>query len=233
VFPLKDENPTSRFTWMTWLILAVNVAVFALEAYVQATAGNAAFATFVSAHAFNPAALAASPASPAVWLTVFTSMFLHAGWVHVGGNMLYLAIFGNNVEDRLGPWLFLGFYLACGVVAALAQAFASGFASVPMLGASGAIAGILGAYLLLFPRARVLTAIWIFVIVELARVPAWILIVVWFVLQLGSGLASVGPAAAQSGVAYAAHVGGFLTGMLLILPAWMADRSRGRFVAWR
>jgi membrane associated rhomboid family serine protease len=125
------------------------------------------------------------------------------------------------------------FYIACGVVAALAQAVGSGFGDIPMLGASGAIAGTLGAYLLLFPRARVLTAIWIFVIVELARIPAWILIVVWFVLQLGSGLASVGPAAAASGVAYLAHVGGFLAGMVLIAPAWIADRSRGRFTAWR
>jgi membrane associated rhomboid family serine protease len=233
VFPLKDENPTSRFTWMTWLILTANVAVFGWELYIQATGGTAAFAALVKACAFDPAALAAAPLSPTVWLTILTSMFLHSGWVHIGGNMLYLAIFGNNVEDRIGPWRFLAFYVACGIVAALAQAAGSGFADVPMLGASGAIAGTLGAYLLLFPRARVLTAIWILVIIELARIPAWILIVVWFVLQLGSGLASVGPSAATSGVAYLAHVGGFLTGMLLIGPAWIADRRRGQFTAWR
>jgi membrane associated rhomboid family serine protease len=233
VFPLKDENPTSRFTWMTWLILAVNVLAFGWELYVQYSLGTAAFVDFVTRYSFDPAAFAANPASPAVWLTIFTSMFLHAGWVHIGGNMLYFAIFANNIEDRIGPWRFLGFYLACGVVAALAQAVGSGFTDVPMLGASGAIAGTLGAYLLLFPRTKVLTAIWVFVIVELARIPAWILIVVWFLLQLGSGLATVGPAAASSGVAYLAHVGGFLTGMVLIAPAWIVDRRRGRFTAWR
>jgi len=233
VFPLKDENPTSRFTWMTWSILAANVAVFGWEVYVQATRGTAGLEAVVNAFSFNPAALRASPFSPAVWLTILTSMFLHSGWVHIGGNMLYLAIFANNIEDRLGPWRFLAFYLACGVVAALAQAAGSGFANVPMLGASGAIAGTLGAYLLLFPRTKVVTAIWVFVIVELARIPAWILIVVWFVLQLGSGLASIGPAAANAGVAYLAHVGGFLTGMLLISPAWIVDRRRARFTSWR
>ena len=233
MFPLKDENPTSRFTWMTWSILAVNVAVFGWELYIQSTVGPAGIDAFVKAYAFSPAALLASPGSPAVWLTILTSMFLHSGWVHIGGNMLYLAIFANNIEDRLGPWRFLAFYLVCGLVAALAQAFGSGFASVPMLGASGAIAGTLGAYLLLFPRTKVVTAIWIFVIVELARIPAWILIVVWFVLQLGSGLASIGPAAATSGVAYLAHVGGFLMGMLLITPAWIVDRRHARFATWR
>lgn len=229
MFPLKDENPTSRFTWMTWSILAANVAVFAYEIYLQYAVGASALNAFFERWAFNPAALAAHPASPAVWLTILTSMFMHSGWVHIGGNMLYFAIFANNVEDRIGPWRFLGFYLACGIAAALAQAAGSGFSPIVMLGASGAIAGTLGAYLLLFPRARVLTAIWIFVIIELARIPAWILIIVWFLLQLGSGIASIGPtAAAGGGVAYLAHVGGFLTGMLLISPAWVIDRTRGR-----
>lgn len=234
MFPIKDENPTSRLTWMTWLILATNVAVFLWELWLGAHGGDAAVAAFATKWAFNPAALAASPLSPAVWLTIFTAMFLHAGWIHIGGNMLYLAIFANNVEDRLGPWWFLAFYLACGVVAALAQAAASGFSNQVMLGASGAIAGVLAAYLMLFPRARVLTAIWVLVFIELARIPAWILIAVWFLLQLASGVATVGPAAAAAGgVAYMAHVGGFLAGLALISPAWAKDRRRGRFVAWR
>lgn len=232
MFPIRDENPTSHRTWMTWLLIATNVAVFGYEVYVSVTQGQAAFVDFVNRWSFDAAHLAAAPASPAVWLTVLTSMFLHAGWIHIGGNMLYLAIFGNNIEDRLGPWRFLGFYLACGVVAAVVQAAASGFSDVPMLGASGAIAGTLGAYALLFPRTRVLTAIWIFIFVELARVPAWILIAVWFLLQLGSGLASLGPAAASTGVAYLAHVGGFLTGIALALPEWAASR-RSRFRSMR
>jgi len=233
MFPLRDENPTSRFTWVTWVILAANVAVFGWELWIQATAGDKAFAAFVGAFTFNPAALAAAPLSPGVWLTMFTAMFMHAGWVHLGGNMLYLAIFGNNVEDRLGPWRFLAFYLACGVVAALAQSFATGFPAEPVLGASGAIAGVLGAYLLLYPRARVVTAVFVIFILELARIPAWIVIGVWFVLQLGAGIATIGPGQPASGVAYFAHVGGFLSGMLLIAPAWLADRSRTRFAGWR
>jgi membrane associated rhomboid family serine protease len=233
VFPLKDENPPSRRTWMTWLLLAANVAVFLWEVWLKTDGGDAALSSFVSAFSFNPAALAASPLSPAVWLTVLTSMFMHSGWVHIGGNMLYLAVFANNVEDRLGPWRFLGFYIACGTAAALAQAAGSGFADTAMLGASGAVAGVLGAYLLLFPRARVLTAIWVFVFVELARLPAWILIGLWFLVQLGSSVASLGPSAAAGGVAYFAHVGGFLCGMALIAPVWTAARRRSRSAAWR
>lgn len=231
MFPLKDENPTSRRAWMTWTLVALNVAVFAFELYIRTTYGDAAFSVWATRWGFDASLLAASPLSPTVWGTVFTSMFIHAGWVHVGGNMLYLAIFGNNIEDRLGPLMFLAFYLACGVAAALLQAFGSGFAPGLMVGASGAIAGTLGAYLLLFPRARVLTAIWIFLFIELARIPAWILIVIWFLLQLGSGLASLGPAASDAGVAYLAHVGGFVMGMLLVAPVWLGGR-RTRYAGW-
>jgi membrane associated rhomboid family serine protease len=218
---------------MTWLILAANVSVFLWEVRLLLAGGQGALSAFVGAYAFDPAALAASPLSPGVWLRVVTSMFLHAGWVHIGGNMLYLAIFAPAVEDRLGAWRFLAFYLACGVAAALLQAVGSGFAGTAMIGASGAIAGVLAAYLLLFPRTRVLTAIWVLVVVELARIPAWILIGVWFLLQLGSGLASLGPASNATGVAYLAHVGGFLAGMVLITPVWLAARRGRRFVAWR
>ncbi len=233
MFPLKDENPTSRFAWMTWLILAVNVAVFGWEVWLSVSAGSGALSSFLGAWAFDPAALAAAPFDPRVWLTILTSMFLHAGWIHIGGNMLYLAIFANNVEDRLGPWWFLAFYLSCGIAAALAQAMGSGFADTAMLGASGAIAGTLAAYLMLFPRAKVLTAIWVFIFIELARIPAWVLIVVWFLLQLASGVGTIGPAASSDGVAYLAHVGGFVAGLALIVPAWLADHRRGNFVAWR
>jgi membrane associated rhomboid family serine protease len=219
---------------MTWIIFAANIGVFAYELWLGSRGGSAAVSAFVAAYAFDPAALAAAPLGFRVWSTVFTSMFLHAGWIHIGGNMLYLAIFANNIEDRIGPWRFLAFYLACGVVAALSQAAGSGFAHTLMLGASGAVAGTLGAYLLLFPRTRVLTAIWVLIFVELARIPAWVLIAVWFLLQLASGLATIGPSAASAtdAVAYLAHIGGFLTGVVLISPAWLAGR-RSRSVAWR
>jgi membrane associated rhomboid family serine protease len=118
-------------------------------------------------------------------------------------------------------------------VAAVAQSFATGFQSTQVLGASGAIAGVLGAYLLLFPRARVVTAIFVIFIIELARIPAWVVIGVWFVLQLGAGIGTIGPGAPAAGVAYFAHVGGFLAGMLLISPAWLHDRNRSRFAGWR
>ena len=233
MFPLRDENPTQRVTWMNWLLIAANVAVFAYELYLQTAVGPAALDSFFNTWSFDPARFAAAPASPAVLLTVFTAMFLHAGWLHIGGNMLYLWIFGNNIEDRIGPWRYLAFYLTCGVVATAAQTVASGFVDLPTLGASGAIAGVLGAYLLLYPRARVLTAIVIIFFIELALIPAWVVIVVWFAIQLANGIATVGPAAQAGGVAYFAHVGGFVTGIVLILPAWLADRGRNGSVAWR
>jgi membrane associated rhomboid family serine protease len=233
VFPLKTESRAPRLAWMTWFLVAANVSVFLWEVRLLLSGGQGTLSAFIGAFAFDPAALAATPLSPGVWLRLVTSMFLHAGWVHVGGNMLYLAVFGPAVEDRLGPWRFLAFYLACGVLAALAQAAGSGFAASALIGASGAIAGTLGAYLLLFPRTRVLTAIWVLVVVELARIPAWLLIGVWFLLQVASGLATLGPAASTGGVAYLAHVGGFLAGMALVAPIWLAAKRRDRFVAWR
>jgi membrane associated rhomboid family serine protease len=218
---------------MTWLLVAVNVAVFGYEIYLRVAGGPVAFERFVTAWAYDPARLAAAPASPLVWATVITSMFLHANLLHVGGNMLYLWIFGNNVEDRIGPARFLGFYLLCGVIATAAQTAATGFVDIGNLGASGAVAGVLGAYILLYPRARVVTAVFIVIIIELVELPAWLVILLWFVLQVASGLASFGTAASAGGVAYFAHIGGFVAGLALILPAWLADRARARFTAWR
>jgi len=226
MFPLRDENPTMHVTWMVWLILAANLAVFGYETYLVYGVGSAAFESFVVANSFVPARFFASPFSPREWVTVFTAMFMHAGWLHIGGNMLYLWIFGNNIEDRIGPWRFLGFYLLCGISAAALQAVAAPGANVPTLGASGAIAGVLAAYLLLYPRARVITAVFIFFIIELAALPAWLIIAVWFVIQLASGIGSLGQATATGGVAYFAHIGGFVAGLLLILPAWRSDRRR-------
>jgi membrane associated rhomboid family serine protease len=233
VFPLRDENPTTRLTWMTWLLIAANVGLFAYEVWLTVQGGPAALNAFVGANAFVPARFFASPFSPREWATVLTAMFMHAGWLHIGGNMLYLWIFGNNIEDRMGPFAFLGFYLACGTAATFAQAFVAPGIDVPNLGASGAIAGVLGAYLLLFPRARVVTAILIFVVIELTALPAWVLIVIWFVMQLGSGLGSLG-SATGGGIAYFAHLGGFVAGLVLALPTWFRGRGQsGRFVDWR
>jgi membrane associated rhomboid family serine protease len=233
MFPIRDENPTTRLTWMTWLLIAANLALFGYMVWLSIEGGALSLNAFVTANAFVPARFFASPFSPREWATVLTAMFMHAGWLHIGGNMLYLWIFGNNVEDRLGPWVFLAFYLACGTVATFAQAFVAPGLDVPNLGASGAVAGVLGAYLLLFPRARAVTAILIFFVVELTALPAWVLIAIWFLIQLGSGLGSLG-AATAGGVAYFAHLGGFATGLVLALPALRQGRARaGRSADWR
>lgn len=222
MIPLRDENPTRRFPLVTIVIIVLNVSVFAYEYSL----GSAELQQFLMRWSFVPSRFFADPLAPGVWVTVLTSMFMHAGWVHIGGNMLYLWIFGNNVEDRLGRAGFLAFYLLAGVAGALTQAAMTPTSSVPTVGASGAIAGVLGGYALLFPGAAVLTLIPIFFFFEIAHVPAYIVIGFWFVLQLASGVASVDPAMAQAGgVAYFAHIGGFAAGMLLTIPVW----ARGRF----
>jgi membrane associated rhomboid family serine protease len=165
------------------------------------------------------------------WVTPVTSMFLHGGWLHLIGNMVFLWIFGNNVEDALGRGRYLLLYLGSGVAAALSQALSSPDDRVPMIGASGAIAGVLGAYLLLYPWAKVHVFLWIVIFFRIVTVPAWILLGLWFVMQLVSGLTRP---AGSPGVAFWAHVGGFVSGLILVLllrPAGLSllqpPRSRG------
>ena len=160
------------------------------------------------------------------WLNVLTSMFLHGGWAHFLGNMLYLWIFGDNVEDRLGHGRYLVFYLMCGATAAGLQVFFSPASRIPMVGASGAIAGVLGAYLVMFPRSRVLTLVPIFIIVQLIEVPAIVLLGLWFVLQLLSGVGSLGQTADVGGVAFWAHTGGFVMGMIGVFLFRRPERQR-------
>jgi membrane associated rhomboid family serine protease len=162
-----------------------------------------------------------SPRIP-IRLTIFSSMFLHGGVLHLFGNMLYLWIFGNNIEDTLGPFRFLVFYLLCGLTAAMTQVLSVPNSTVPMIGASGAVAGILGAYLLLFPHARVLTLMFIFFFIRLIRLPAMIVLGFWFFIQLLSVSARV-----ESNVAFFAHIGGFVTGLILV-KAFRPGRSRRR-----
>jgi membrane associated rhomboid family serine protease len=223
VIPIRDENPTKRLPLVTFAVIALNIAVFVYESTLDPAALQALWMQW----AFVPARFAADPFSPTQIATIFTAMFMHAGWVHIGGNMLYLWIFGNNIEDRFGPLGFTAFYLASGVAATFAQLLATPGSSLPNLGASGAVAGVLGAYILLFPSASVVTLIPVFVFIEVARVPAYLVIGFWFVLQLGSGLVSLGSGVAESGgVAWFAHIGGFVTGLVLALPAAIAARSR-------
>jgi membrane associated rhomboid family serine protease len=187
---------------VTYALIALNVAVFLLEL----NGGN----DFIMRWSFIPARFAADPMG--AWPTVFTAMFMHAGWAHIGGNMLYLWIFGDNVEDRFGKLPFLIFYLLCGIGATFAQFAISQTSDVPNLGASGAIAGVLAAYLVLFPRAQVR------VMIGFGRVtpmPAIVVIGLWIVLQLVSSVGSITNRADLGGVAYVAHVGGFFTGLAL------------------
>lgn len=202
MFPIGDDNTGRRLTpAVTYALIALNLLVFLLE-----LAGGDAF---IGTWAFVPARFLADPAAD--WVTIFTAMFMHAGLVHLGGNMLYLWIFGDNVEDRFGHLRFLAFYLFCGVAATFTQLAFSAGSEIPNLGASGAIAGVLGAYFLLYPNRRV-TVIAGYGIVQ---VPALLVIGLWFVLQLFSGIGMLGAATDTGGVAFMAHVGGFVAGSVL------------------
>lgn len=211
MIPVRDINPTERFAFVTLLLIAVNIAVFFYEVQLG-KAGEA----FISAFALIPAKLfspsGAGGAVPAR-LTVFTSMFLHGGITHLAGNMLYLWIFGNNIEDSMGRFRFVVFYLLCGVTAAYAHALANSASMVPMIGASGAVSGVLGAYLLLFPRAKVRTVIFFGFYIRFIEIPAMFVLGFWFILQFLSALVSSG---SGQGVAWYAHIGGFIAGIALI-----------------
>jgi membrane associated rhomboid family serine protease len=201
-FPIGDDDTARRTVpLVTYALIALNVLFF----FVEMSGGDA----FIMKWAFVPSRFLANPSSD--FVTLFTSMFMHAGWLHLGGNMLYLWIFGDNVEDRFGPVKFIIFYLLCGLAATFAQLAFSLGSNVPNLGASGAIAGVLGAYILLFPqgRIRVLQG------QQVIQVPALIVIGMWFVLQLFSGIGSIANTAQTGGVAFMAHVGGFLAGFVL------------------
>jgi membrane associated rhomboid family serine protease len=210
--PLYDDNPVQRPPVVTCALIGLCIGAFLWQLgqndeQVALTYGFIPAVLFGFAH--RPPALDVVPA----WMTVFTSMFLHSGWFHIGGNMLFLWIFGNNVEDALGRARFLVLYLACGIAAAMAQALPSPDSTLPMIGASGAIAGTLGAYLVLYPWANVNCFVWIVIFFRIVTVPAWIVLGVWFAIQLLSGL---GTPAGAPGVAFWAHVGGFVSGLALV-----------------
>jgi len=226
MLPLWDENPTRRPPVMTVLIIAANLGVFAYEVLL-ALQGPRAFDTFIWTHALVPGRLLAHAGDPREWGTLFTHMFLHGGLLHVAGNCWFFWIFGNNIEDRLGSAKFLLFYLICGLGAAALQIAVEPGSALPMLGASGAISGVLGAYLILFPTAWVYTLVpWI---VPVIPVPAFLFLIVWFLFQALNGVGSLlSGTGAAGGVAWWAHAGGFATGILLILWAKGAGRLRRR-----
>ena len=212
--PLHDDNPTTIRPWVTGGLIAACVLVFLWQIGHSARELDQIFRTlgFIPAAWFAPDTGGLGTVSRQ--LPLVTSMFLHGGLLHLAGNMLYLWIFGNNVEDAMGHGRFLIFYLLCGVAAALAQAYQAPASAVPMVGASGAIGGVLGAYFLLHPLARVLVVVPLGLFFWTARIPAWFVLGVWFVFQLVMGGGAIDD---EGGIAYWAHVGGFLAGMALLL----------------
>jgi membrane associated rhomboid family serine protease len=221
MIPYKDDNPTSTFPYLTIGIIILNIAVFLVQVTSRSKMQMITYdygaiphnlLTFESHQPVHPT------------MTVFSSMFMHGGLFHLGGNMLYLWIFGNNIEDRLGHVRFIIFYLFCGIFAAYSHAITNPDSTIPMIGASGAVSGILGAYMLLFPRANVHTLLILGIFITTVKIPALIVIGFWVVIQLLNGIISSGLQNA-GGVAWFAHLGGFLIGLLTI-KAWLPGRIR-------
>ncbi|MHC9236746.1 rhomboid family intramembrane serine protease [Pseudooceanicola sp. 502str34] len=211
MFPLRDHNPSGRTPYVTYLLMVANTLVFV--SYLALFTDEAALMAFFDQWAMIPARVMSGDG----YHTLVSSMFLHGGFLHLAGNMLFLWIFGDNLEDEMGHLRYLAFYIACGVAAALVQLVSAPYSTVPVVGASGAIAGVMGAYLLLYPKARVDILIIFIVFFKVFPVPAWIMLGLWFALQLVNG---VGADATMGGVAYWAHAGGFVVGLLLALPTF-------------
>ena len=249
MFPIKDENPTRTFPFVNYLLIAANVLGYVYETLLIQRSGEAAI---VTGYGLVATRLLLDPLGEG--FTIFTSMFMHGGLMHLGGNLLYLYIFGDNVEDSLGHGRYVGFYLLSGIAAAAAQILTGVDSPIAMVGASGAISGVLGAYIVLFPRAPILVInsiplLWLFWGFFLSF-PAWLVIGFWFLGNLLSGVSSLGMNAV-GGVAFFAHIGGFIAGLLLIRPLlsgrsrrdsyqWAGWRpppkrplSKGRYEAWR
>ena len=221
MFPYKDDNPSSTFPVVTITIIVLNIVVFILQ-ILSGTDGR----QIVYAYGAIPHNIVTMQTTQPIHptLTLFTSMFMHGGLFHIFGNMLYLWIFGNNIEDRLGHVRFILFYLFCGIAAAVSHALITPSSTMPMIGASGAISGVLGAYLLLFPYARIHTVIFLGFFVQTIKVPALIVIGFWAIIQIVSGLTAQ-VIQNQGGIAWFAHVGGFIAGLFTI-KLWQPRRSR-------
>ncbi|MEH6772482.1 MAG: rhomboid family intramembrane serine protease [Cereibacter changlensis] len=212
MFPIRDHNPSGRTPYVTYALIAANVVVFLGYWLVLPT--EEALNWFFFRFGLVPAAVTSGQG----WAGFLTSMFLHGGWMHLFGNMLFLYIFGDNLEDLMGHVGFLVFYLAAGLAAAAGQVLADPWSPLPMVGASGAIAGVMGGYLLLFPRAKVDVLIIFVIFFRIFPIPAWIMLGLWFGLQLISGFSAPSD---MGGVAYWAHSGGFLAGLVFTLPFWL------------
>ncbi len=214
MFPLRDSIRSRSFPIVNWILIAASVLVFLLEQAIEFGIGEVALERFLTLFSLVPSEF--SLLNPIAYISLFTSMFLHGGWFHLISNMWILFIFGDNVEDRMGPLRYLVFYLASGFAAGLTHVLFTSNSSIPTVGASGAIAGVLGAYMVLFPRARVVTLIPLFILPWFVEIPAVIYLGVWFLTQISSGLLSIGAMMPFGGIAWWAHIGGFVFGLLLV-----------------
>jgi membrane associated rhomboid family serine protease len=212
MFPIRDHNPSGHTPYVTWALIALNVAVFL--AYWPFMQNEMQLAYFYDEWGLVPAYVTEGHDLHGL----LTSMFLHGGWMHLLGNMLFLWIFGDNMEDEMGPMGFLLFYLASGLAAAGLQIVADPYSQIPMVGASGAIAGVMGGYLLLFPKARVDIFVFFIIFIRIFPVRAWLMLGLWFGMQIFGGISTPSE---EGGVAFWAHAGGFIAGLLLALPLWL------------
>ena len=255
MIPLSDDNPTLRTPVMTWILLGVMFAVWMVVE--RGGFDSLQLAKSICDYGLVPAELThRAPVGTTVplgqgiycvvdndwinWLTPLTSIFLHGGWTHILGNALFFWVFGNNIEDSMGPGRFLGFFLLCGLIAAVTHVAIENSSPIPTVGASGAISGIMGAYLVLYPKARVNILFWFIIFIRVIPIPAWATLLWWFGWQVVSGLPQLSPMRpdVSSGVAVWAHIGGFLSGVLLIRlfanPRLVAERKAIRDAApWR
>lgn len=221
MIPIRDHNPATKTPYVTYALIAINVVIFA--ATLPLYADDRALMALFDGYAIIPAEVSTG----SKWAGLLTSMFLHGGLMHLAGNMLFLWIFGDNVEDQLGHGRYALFYLATGLGAGAIQVFADPGSDIPVVGASGAIAGVMGGYLLMFPRARIDILIFLIVIVRILPVPAFMMLGLWFAMQIAGGSTMD---AETGGVAYWAHAGGFVAGLALMLPHW---RRQGGTDFWR
>ncbi|MEB3330605.1 MAG: rhomboid family intramembrane serine protease [Candidatus Sericytochromatia bacterium] len=230
MLPLHDENPRRGTPWVTYALLLANVLVFAHQITLPASLVETHLTRWgvVPCELLGALRHLGAPGSLPEVATLLTSMFLHGGWLHIGGNMLFLYIFGDNIEDELGPGRYLTFYVGCGVLASLAQVAAGPASTVPTVGASGAVSGVLGAYMVLHPTARIVTLLFLGFFITRARIPAFLFLGLWFGLQAVQGLAALSThqAAAGGGVAWFAHLGGFAAGVLVALGVRSARHHR-------
>jgi membrane associated rhomboid family serine protease len=213
MLPLRDDIPHEQPPIVGYALIAINVAVFLLMVSLP----DRQLQGFMASFAVTPAVdlpLALNGRVDGL-MPFVTNMFLHGGWLHLGGNMLFLYIFGDNVEDRMGHLGFLAFYLICGIAASFAHALSAPHSQLPSLGASGAIAGVLAAYMVFFPHARIRSLVTLGFFLTTADIPAFVYLILWFIMQAFSGLASIGRESASGGVAWWAHIGGFVVGLLL------------------